>query len=83
MRLIVQKSVIEGTFGRSQRGNHSEEFMVKWIFDAMLKKREMCVPYGPNVWSATNIVFRWTSWLSPDVINTVRLPFPQGPTACS
>ena len=47
--------------------------MVKWIFDAMLKKHELCTPSSPNLWCTTNIVFRWTSWLSATTINTVSI----------
>ena len=49
--------------------------MVKWIYDAMLKKNELCTPYSPNLWCTTNIIFRWTSWLSATTINTVSDSF--------
>jgi hypothetical protein len=66
------KSFVEGTFSRTSWPVLKEGFMVKWIFDSMLKKNELCTPYSPNLWCTTNIVFRWTSWLSATTINTVR-----------
>jgi hypothetical protein len=66
------KSFVEGTFSRTSWPVLKEGFMVKWIFDAVLKKNELCTPYSPNLWCTTNIVFRWTSWLSATKINTVR-----------
>jgi hypothetical protein len=72
MRMFVVKSVVEGTFGKIPWRNHQDGYMVKWIFDAMLKKDEVCTTCSPNIWCTTNIVFRWTSWLSTTTINTVR-----------
>jgi hypothetical protein len=72
MRLFVMKSVVEGTFAKMASWRYQDGFMVKWIFDAMLKENELCAPYSPNLWCTTNIVFRWTSWLSATTINTVR-----------
>jgi len=47
--------------------------MVKWISDAMLQKNELCTPHSPNLWCTTNLVFRWTSWLSATSINMVSI----------
>jgi hypothetical protein len=72
LRIFAVKSFVEGTFSRTSWPVLKEGFMVKWIFDAMLKKNELCTPYSPNLWCTTNTVFRWTSWLSATTINTVR-----------
>jgi len=70
------KSVVEGTFGRMLWRNHQDGYMVKWIFDAMLENTELCAPFSPNLWCTTNILFRWTNWLSAATINMVSKSSP-------
>jgi len=53
-------------------GDPRNGFMVRWVYDALLKKEGLCVPFSPNIWCATNSVFKWTAWLPAYTINTVR-----------
>lgn len=71
IRLFVVKSLVEGTFSRKSYPVLKKGFLAKWFFDGMVKSDGICAPHSPNVWCTTNIIFRWTSWLSPTTINAV------------
>jgi hypothetical protein len=71
VRLFVVKSFVEGTFSKTSWPVLKDGFVVKWIFDGMLGKDRIYASHSPNIWCVTEIVFRWTSWLSATTINTV------------